>query len=212
MAVLHSAGRHNNQTLRFTVLFRARFVIERDGSVHVRPEKVVRVVDAHLHLYGGFRAVGFGRHLLHKALILAVWVSVGSNGAFLLRPQLREIILADIEFHLQVVQIGHGHQVALGAFFAYESVGDKLTLLHVAVENGAGDRRTDDGILQLVVGVGKSAFCLRDLPLHLRNLLLARAEYREIQRSLQAGDFRFRRIQLGLRIVEALLRKNTAFY
>ena len=77
-----------------------------------------------------------------------------------LGPSLREIVLIDIELDLQIVQIGHGNDVALGAFVADEAGGDELALFDVALENGAVDGRADDGVVELHLRVVERALGL----------------------------------------------------
>ena len=68
--------------------------------------------------------------------------------------QLGEIVLADVQFHFQIVQVGQRDHVALGAAVAHEAGGDELALLHGALQDGAGDRRADDGVVEIGLRVG----------------------------------------------------------
>ena len=51
--------------------------------------------------------------------------------------ELGEIVLADVELHLQIVQVGERHHVALGALVAHETGGDEFALFDGALQDGA---------------------------------------------------------------------------
>ena len=109
--------------------------------------------DLHLHLHRRLLAIGFGRNLVDEAVVFAIGKRVGGDDALLLRAQLREIVLVDVELDFQIVQIGERDDVAFGALVADEAGGDELAFLDVALQDGARDRSADDGVVELGFGV-----------------------------------------------------------
>ena len=102
--------------------------------------------------------------------------------------QLGEIVLADVELHFQIVQIGQRDHVALGAAIAHETGGDEFALLHGALQNRAGHRRADDGVARLRLGVGHHARACSHLAAQRIDLLLARAELDQFVASFAASS------------------------
>src|SRR5262249_39846293 len=70
---------------------------------------IVRIENLDLHLHGRFLAVTLGRDLIDHALVLAIGISVSGHHCTLLWAELGEIVLADVEFNLQVREIGKSH-------------------------------------------------------------------------------------------------------
>ena len=112
-----------------------RIVDEGNVCIHFRPQIVVRIRDLHLHLHRRLLTIRFRRNLIDHALVLAIGIGVRGDDALLLRPELCEIVLTDIEFHLQIVEIRQRYDVAFGAALADEAGSDKLALLDCALEN-----------------------------------------------------------------------------
>ena len=86
--------------------------------------------------------------------------------------QLGEIVLADVELHFEIVEVGQRDHVAFGAAVADETGGDELALLHRALQDGAGDGRADDGVGEVGLGIGDHAPGLLDLAAQGVDLLL----------------------------------------
>ena len=70
------------------------------------PQVLVGIQDLHLHLHGGLLAIGFGRNLGDHAVPFEVRKRVDGHDALLLRARAGEIVLRDVEFDLQIDQIG----------------------------------------------------------------------------------------------------------
>ena len=122
--------------------------------------------------------------------------------------QLGEIVLRDIEFDFQIVQVGERNHVALGAAIADEAGGDELALLDGAFQNGAGDGRANDGVGQVRLGVTDGAARLVDLAAQGIDLLLARSEFHQLVGLLQRVDAVQRVVVARLRVVHHLLRHH----
>ena len=90
-----------------------------------------------LHLNRGLLPVGFRRDFIHTAVIDAVRICVCHEGARLIRCNAVEIVLINIQFDLQIAEIGKGDDEGLRAAIANKRSRDHLALLDVALENSA---------------------------------------------------------------------------
>ena len=72
--------------------------------------------------------------MFDETFVFSIGIRIGGNDAFLFGPEFREIVLADIEFDLEIVEIGHGDDVAFGAFVADETGGDEFAFFDVTVK------------------------------------------------------------------------------
>src|SRR5262249_9133153 len=143
-----------------------------------------------------------------EAVVFAVGIGVGGDYAGVARMELGEVVLADVELYFQVVEIGHGDNVALGALVADESGGDEFALFHVALADGAGDGRANDGVIQIGLRDRHGAAGLLYLAAQRIDLLLPRAQLHQLVGFLQRVEARQGGIVFGLRIVEILLGEN----
>jgi hypothetical protein len=113
--VAHGGRRHHHHRLAAAPLAARGFSSERNATLAFISGRRWRPAWFHLHLdlHGGLLAVGLGRDLLDEAVVLAVGKGVGGDGSVLAGVQLGEIVLADVQLHFQVVQIGQRDHVAL---------------------------------------------------------------------------------------------------
>src|SRR5437016_2677758 len=106
--------------------------------IHLRPQILVGLDDSYLDLHCRLLPIGLGGDLFDIAFVGAVAKRVGGDHAALARAELGEIVLADIQLHLQIVQVRQRHHVPFGALVPHEAGGDELTLLHRALKYRAG--------------------------------------------------------------------------
>ena len=102
--------------------------------------------------------------------------------------QLGEIVLADVELHFEVVEVGEGDDVALGAAVAHETGGHELALLDGALQDRAGDRGANDRVGEVASRHRRPRPCLLDLAAQGVDLLLARPELHQLVGLLQRID------------------------
>src|SRR6267142_1406338 len=145
-AIAHSAGGHANVGAfgrggRRGALGGGDFARreEGDGGIHVRLEQLVGVEHFHAHLDRRFLTIGLGRDQVNDSGIFFVGVGIGDDPARLFWRDLGKIVLADVELDSQVIEIGDGNHVSLGAALADEAGGDELAHLDVAGQNGGRD-------------------------------------------------------------------------
>ncbi|MCG3159756.1 MAG: hypothetical protein JMDDDDMK_00776 [Acidobacteria bacterium] len=165
-------------------------------------------MDFHFHLDGRFLPVRFGGNLGDLALVFSIRVSVGRDDARLARTELGEIVLVDVEFDLKVVQVGHRNDVTFRAAITGETRRNEFAALDVAFQNDAGDRSADDGVFQLRLREGQTAFGLFDLSAHRINVFAARACANQRVGLFKRREPRNLRVVAGLRVIERLLRHN----
>ena len=75
-------------------------------------------------------------------------IRVGDSRAPLIGMYAVEIVLIDIQFHLEIVKVGQRHHERLRAAIADEGGGDHFALLDIPLENRAGGRHSDLGGIQ----------------------------------------------------------------
>ena len=111
--------------------------------------------DLHFHLHRRFLPIRFRRHFCDLAFVGAVFEGVEGDDAFLIGRQLGKVVLRDVEFDLNVVEVGErddgSARTAFGA--AGELRGDEFAFFGGAFENRAGDRGADDGGIELRLGI-----------------------------------------------------------
>ena len=79
--------------------------LELNGCIHLGPEVRVWLQNLNFDLNGRFLPIRFGRHFGNFAFVRAVFECIESDDAFLLGRQFGKVILGDIEFDLNVVEI-----------------------------------------------------------------------------------------------------------
>ena len=201
-------GRHENIGLfRAGVFVIVGFRLELHGGIHFRAQVGIGLQNLNLDLDGRFLPVRFGRHFGDLAFVGAIFEGVESDDAFLLGRQLGEVILRDIEFDLNVVQVGErDYRSARAAFGAAgELRGDEFSFFRRALENRAGDRSANHGRVELRLGVGHLAFGLQQVAPGALNLFGARAELHELESALQRIHSLLRSVVLGDGVVQILL-------
>ena len=119
-------------------------------GIHFRAQVVIRVENLHLYLNGCFLPVRLGGNLVDHAVVFAIGVGVYRDDALLLRTEAGEVILRDVKFDLDVVQVGQGDHLTLRAAFrgAGKLRRHQLAFFRGALENRAADRSTDHGGVQ----------------------------------------------------------------
>src|SRR5262249_41601441 len=112
---------------------------------------IVRVEDLYFYLHRRLLPVRLRRNLRNLAVVLAIGEGVRGDNASLSRTQAGEIILRDVEFYLDVVQVCERHNRASGA--AFRSAGklcrDQFALFCLALQNRATYRSPNEGGVEL---------------------------------------------------------------
>ena len=163
----------------------------------------------HFHLDRRLLPVCFGRDFLDKTVIFPIrTVGVGGDGTRLPRAELRKIVLIDIQLHLEIVQIGHRYDIAFGALVADEAGGDEFTLLDISFENGSIDRRANDGVVLLHLGVGQGPLELIDLGSQGIDLFLPGTEPDQFGSPIEGCRLSDRGVVTRLSVVERLFRHH----
>src|SRR5579871_1478959 len=189
-------------------LGRSRLVgrIKCHTRIHLRPQVTIGILHPNLYLHSGLLTICLGRDLFDEAVILAVGtVSVSGDDAGLSRAEFGKIALINIQFNLQVVQIGHRYNIAFCTFVAHEAGGDELALLDIALEGCPIDGRLNNRVVELYLRIIKHALRLLYLCAQSVDLFLARADADQIIRLLQRIHLRDRAVVAGLRIIQRLL-------
>ncbi len=103
--------------------------------------------------------------------------------AFCLEPKPREVVLRNVEFDLEIVQIGQRDHLslrtALGA--AGELRRYQLTLLCRAFQNRSGDRGADHRSIKPRLGIRGLSFGLEPCAFGSRDFLLPGTDLRQIE-------------------------------
>ncbi len=128
-----------------------------------------------------------GRHLGDHAAVLPVRESIRCHYPFLSGVEPCEIILRDIEFHLQVVEIGQGDDQTLRATFggAGKSRSHELALFRRPLENGSSHRSADHGGVEQGLGVVRLSLGLLQSAAGARNFFLPRPDLGQLETLVQ---------------------------
>ena len=181
--------------------------LELDGGVHFGAEVGIRLQNLNFHLDGGFLPVRLRRHLGDFAFVGAVFEGVEGDGAFLFRREFGEVVLSDVEFDLDVVQVGERNDGAARTAFgtAGELGGDEFTFFGGAIENRTADGGADDGGIELRFGVLHGAFGLEEIAFSPFYFFGAGAELHEAEGALERIHALLRGVVLGGGVVQILL-------
>ena len=106
--------------------------------------------------------IGHGRNQRDDAGIFAIRIRIGGDPARLIHRNLGEIILADVELHEKIAQVGEGNDKPLGSAVADETGGDKFADFDIPFENCGIKGGADDGIGEIELGLGEGALELGD--------------------------------------------------
>ena len=108
-------------------------------GVHLRTQVLIWILDLHFHLDGCLLAVCLGRNLRNFAVIFAIRKSVHGDDTFLIRTQFGKVVLRDVQFDLNIVQIGESDDFTHRSTFsaAGETGSDQFALLCGAFEDSA---------------------------------------------------------------------------
>ena len=68
-----------------------------DRSIHLRPQMRIRIQNLHFHFDRRFLAIGFGRNFRNHTVPVKIRKCVHGHDGFLMRGELREIVLRNIE-------------------------------------------------------------------------------------------------------------------
>ena len=143
------------------------------------------------------------------ALVFAIRIGVGRDDGRLARTEFGEIVLIDVELDLKVVEIGQRDDVTFRASIAGKTRRDEFAAFDVALQDGAGDRRADDGVVQVAFAqkASEPSACLTCA--RMASISSRRGPMRTSCMGLferrESGDLR---VVAGLRVVERLLGHN----
>ncbi len=150
--------------------------------------------------------VGLGGNLSDLAVVFAIGKCVHSDERFLFRTKPSEIILGDVQFHLQIVQIG---QREYRTRRAGKLSGEQFALFYTAVQNRARDWSANHRRIQLLFRVCGLSFGLSNLAFGPRNFLYPRAKLRQLKTLFQRVRTLLAGFILRRRIVQGLLGKHS---
>src|SRR6185369_3310092 len=210
IAIPNRQSRHED-ALRLCAYLLAFVREEFDGGIHVWPKVRVRGQDLHFYLHRGFRPFGLGRHFRDHAVVLAVRESISCDYAFLFGVEPGEIVLRDIEFHLEIVEIGQGDDQALRAAFggAGESRSHELAFFRGPLENSSRYRGADHGGVEQRLGVIRLSLGLLQRAAGARYLFLPWTNLGQLETLVQGIHPLLVSFKLGRRIIQGLLRQHT---
>ena len=176
-------GDENISRFRAGVLVVVRLRLELHGGVHFRAQVGIGFQNLNLDLDRRFLPVRFRRHFGDLAFVGAIFEGVEGDDAFLLRRELGKVVLRDIEFDLNVVQIGEGDDRSARAAFgaAGKLRGDQFALFGGALQNRAGDGSANHSGIELRLGVGHLAFGLQQVAFGALDFFGARAELHQLE-------------------------------
>src|SRR5438477_8382055 len=108
-------------------------------------EGIHRIENLNFDLHRGFLAIGLRRNFRDHSVVLSVRKSVNCDHALLPGAKLGEIVLRDVEFDLDIMQVGKRNNLTLWAAFslAGELRRNQLTSFRGTLQNGARDRSSD---------------------------------------------------------------------
>ena len=114
------------------------------ACVHFRADVFVRLEEFDFYLNGRLLPIRFRSNFINMAIVRTVGISIRNNRARLVWVDAIEVVLVDIEFNLDIIEIRKCDNESFGSLIANKRRGDHFSLLDVAFENRSADRPPPD--------------------------------------------------------------------